>query len=80
MRRSQSGRFTSAVKAVCSSSRSARRLQATLSGLALIFLGWVAFATVNVIFKDRIIASKDHRYQQMRWADENRIADLQHIL
>jgi murein DD-endopeptidase MepM/ murein hydrolase activator NlpD len=52
-------------------------LQATLSGLALIFLGWVAFATVNVIFKDRIIASKDHRYQQMRWADENRIADLQ---
>jgi murein DD-endopeptidase MepM/ murein hydrolase activator NlpD len=52
-------------------------LQATLSGLALIFLGWVAFATVNVIFKDRIIASKDHRYQQMRWSDENRIADLQ---
>jgi murein DD-endopeptidase MepM/ murein hydrolase activator NlpD len=52
-------------------------LQATLSGLALIFLGWVAFASVNVIFKDRIIASKDHRYQQMRWADENRIADLQ---
>jgi murein DD-endopeptidase MepM/ murein hydrolase activator NlpD len=55
-------------------------LQATLSGLALIFLGWVAFATVNVIFKDRIIASKDHRYQQMRWADENRIADLQQSL
>ncbi|HTW35043.1 MAG TPA: M23 family metallopeptidase [Rhizomicrobium sp.] len=52
-------------------------LQATLSGLALIFLGWVAFASVNVIFKDRIIASKDHRYQQMRWSDENRIADLQ---
>ena len=52
-------------------------LQATLSGLALIFLGWVAFATVNVVFKDRIIANKDHRYQQMRWADENRIADLQ---
>jgi murein DD-endopeptidase MepM/ murein hydrolase activator NlpD len=52
-------------------------LQATLSGLALIFLGWVAFATVNVIFKDRIIAHKDHLYHQMRWADENRIADLQ---
>src|SRR5581483_3117792 len=30
-------------------------LQATLAGLTLIFLGWVAFATVNVIFKDRII-------------------------
>ena len=40
-------------------------LQATLASLTLIFLGWVAFATVNVIFKDRIIAAKDHRYQQM---------------
>ncbi len=52
-------------------------LQATLSGLALIFLGWVAFASVNVIFKDRIIAAKDHRYQQMQSAYENRVADLQ---
>ena len=52
-------------------------LQATLSGLALIFLGWVAFATVNVIFKDRIIATKDHRYQQMQSVYENRVADLQ---
>ncbi len=52
-------------------------LQATLSGLALIFLGWVAFATVNVIFKDRIIASKDHHYQAMQWAYENHLADLQ---
>ncbi len=52
-------------------------LQATLAGLSLIFLGWVAFATVNVIFKDRIIAAKDHRYQQMQSAYENRVADLQ---
>ncbi len=52
-------------------------LQATLAGLSLIFLGWVAFATVNVIFKDRIIAAKDHRYQQMQSAYENRITDLQ---
>jgi murein DD-endopeptidase MepM/ murein hydrolase activator NlpD len=52
-------------------------LQATLAGLSLIFLGWVAFATVNVIFKDRIIAAKDHRYQQMQAAYENRVADLQ---
>ena len=52
-------------------------LQATLAGLTLIFLGWVAFATVNVIFKDRIIAAKDHRYQQMQVAYENRVADLQ---
>ena len=52
-------------------------LQATLAGLTLIFLGWVAFATVNVIFKDRIIAAKDHRYQQMQAAYENRVSDLQ---
>ncbi len=52
-------------------------LQATLAGLTLIFLGWVAFATVNVIFKDRIIAAKDHRYQQMQQAYESRVADLQ---
>jgi murein DD-endopeptidase MepM/ murein hydrolase activator NlpD len=52
-------------------------LQATLAGLTLIFLGWVAFATVNVIFKDRIIAANDHRYQQMQAAYENRMANLQ---
>jgi len=52
-------------------------LQATLAGLSLVFLGWVAFSTVNVIFKDRIIATKDHRYQQMQSAYENRVADLQ---
>jgi hypothetical protein len=52
-------------------------LQATLSGLSLIFLGWVAFASVNVIFKDRIIAAKDHRYQQMQSTYENRVADQQ---
>ncbi|HWA30890.1 MAG TPA: peptidoglycan DD-metalloendopeptidase family protein [Rhizomicrobium sp.] len=52
-------------------------LQATMAGLALIFLGWVAFASVNVIFKDRIIAAKDHRYQTMQSTYENRVADLQ---
>ena len=52
-------------------------LQATLAGLSLIFLAWIAFATVNVIFKDRIIAAKDHRFQQMQSAYENRLADLQ---
>ena len=52
-------------------------LQATLAGLSLIFLGWVAFASVNVIFKDRIIAAKDHRYQQMQSTYEDRLADIQ---
>ncbi len=32
---------------------------------------------MNVVFKDRIIAAKDHRYQQMQSAYENRVADLQ---
>jgi murein DD-endopeptidase MepM/ murein hydrolase activator NlpD len=45
--------------------------------LTLIFLGWVAFATVNVVFKDRIIAAKEHNKQQMQAAYESRIADLQ---
>jgi murein DD-endopeptidase MepM/ murein hydrolase activator NlpD len=52
-------------------------LQATLAGLTLIFLGWVAFATVNVVFKDRIITAKDHRFQEMQAAYENRLSDLQ---
>jgi murein DD-endopeptidase MepM/ murein hydrolase activator NlpD len=52
-------------------------LQATCAGLSLIFLGWVAFASVNVIFKDRIIVARDHRFQQMQGSYENRIADLQ---
>jgi len=52
-------------------------LQATTAGLCFIFLTWVAFATVNVVFKDRIIAAKDHRYQEMQSAYESRLADLQ---
>lgn len=52
-------------------------LQATCAGLTLIFLMWVAFASVNVIFKDRIIAAKDHRYQMMQSTYENRVADQQ---
>ena len=77
MRRSPNVRFTSAVTAGCNSSRSEPRCRPPFPDWRLIFLGWVAFATVNVIFKDRIIASKDHRYQQMQWTYENRVADLQ---
>lgn len=51
--------------------------QATCAGLCLIFLGWVAFTSVNVVFKDRIIAARDHRYHQMQGSYENRVADLQ---
>lgn len=52
-------------------------LQATLAGLSLILLFWLAFTSVNVIFKDRIIAAKDHRYQTMQSNYETRVADLQ---
>ena len=40
--------------------------QLLLFSLALVFLAWASFATVNVIFKDRIIAAADHRYQNMQ--------------
>lgn len=52
-------------------------LQATMAGLSLLFLGWVSFTSVNVLFKDRIIDAKNHRYQQMQSNYESRIADLQ---
>ena len=52
-------------------------LQVTGTGLLVIFLGWVAFASVNVIFKDRIIEAKDNRYAQMRSAYESQLSDMQ---
>jgi len=52
-------------------------LQATLAGLVLIFLGWVAFATVNVVFRDRIVAARDEHFREMQSAYESRLADLQ---
>ncbi len=52
-------------------------LQATLAAGGLLFVGWVAFASVNVLFKDHIIAAKETRFQQMQAAYENRVADLQ---
>ena len=36
-----------------------RWIQATLAFLMLIFLGWVAFATVNVLFTDRLVSARD---------------------
>jgi murein DD-endopeptidase MepM/ murein hydrolase activator NlpD len=53
------------------------KMQATLAAVGLVFFGWVAFASVNVIFKDRILASKERHLAQMQTAYENRIADLQ---
>jgi len=53
------------------------QMQAVFAAIALVFLGWVAFTSVNVIFKDRILAAKEHRFDQMQTSYENRIADLQ---
>ena len=52
-------------------------MQVILAGAGLLFLGWVAFTSVNVIFKDRIIAAKERHFVEMQSAYENRIADLQ---
>jgi murein DD-endopeptidase MepM/ murein hydrolase activator NlpD len=54
-----------------------RGLQATVAGLLAIFLAWVSFSTVTVVFKDRIIAAEDHRFQATQVAFESQIAALQ---
>jgi len=51
--------------------------QAAISGLGAIFLAWAAFSTVNVVFKDRIIAAKDHRFQRMQNEFEDKLTALQ---
>ena len=52
-------------------------MQAVCAGAGVLFLSWVAFTSVNVIFKDRIIAAKERHFEQMQASYENRIADLQ---
>jgi murein DD-endopeptidase MepM/ murein hydrolase activator NlpD len=52
-------------------------MQAICAGAGLVVLGWVAFTSVNVIFKDRIIAAKERHFVEMQSSYENRIADLQ---
>ena len=39
------------------------QMQAITAGISLLFLGWVAFTSVNVIFKDRILGAKEERLQ-----------------
>jgi hypothetical protein len=52
-------------------------MQAIFAGIAILFLGWVAFTSVNVIFKDRILAAKERHFDEMQSFYEGRIADLQ---
>src|SRR5688572_20242876 len=51
--------------------------QAIAAGASLLCLGWVAFTTVNVVFKDRIISAKERHFEQMQTSYEGRIAELQ---
>jgi murein DD-endopeptidase MepM/ murein hydrolase activator NlpD len=51
--------------------------QAVAAGASLLCLGWVAFTTVNVVFKDRIISGKERHFEQMQTSYEGRIAELQ---
>lgn len=51
--------------------------QTFFATIALAFVGWIAFASVNVVFKEQIIASKDRRYVKMQGAYEERMAQLQ---
>lgn len=51
--------------------------QSILAGASLLCLGWVAFTTVNVVFKDRIITAKERHFEQMQTSYEGRIAELQ---
>jgi murein DD-endopeptidase MepM/ murein hydrolase activator NlpD len=51
--------------------------QIALTCLLFVFLGWVAYASVNVVFKDQIIAAKDARFVSMQKAYESRISKQQ---
>ncbi len=51
--------------------------QAVFAGIAFLFFSWIAFSSVNVVFKQQIIASKEQRFIKMQGAYEERMAQLQ---
>ena len=51
--------------------------QTLLAAIALFFFGWVAYASVNVVFKEQIIAAKDQRLAKIQASYEERLAQLQ---
>jgi murein DD-endopeptidase MepM/ murein hydrolase activator NlpD len=51
--------------------------QMTVAGATLFILGWVAYASVVVIFKEQIITAKDQRYASMQAAYEGRVSQMQ---
>jgi murein DD-endopeptidase MepM/ murein hydrolase activator NlpD len=57
-----------------------RRTQVLFAACTLTFLGWVAFASVNVIFKENIIVAKDQKFTVMETSYEQRMSDMQSAL
>ncbi len=55
----------------------AARTQIVLIAGTLSFLSWVAFTSVNVVFKDQIIEAKDRRFNEMQANFETRVNRLQ---
>lgn len=51
--------------------------QVALLIVTLAFLGWVAYASVNVVFKEQIISAKERNLVAMQANYENRIAEAQ---
>jgi murein DD-endopeptidase MepM/ murein hydrolase activator NlpD len=51
--------------------------QMTVAFASLFVLGWVAYSSVVVIFKEQIITAKNQRYASMQMAYEGRISQMQ---
>ena len=49
----------------------------TVAFASLFVLGWVAYSSVVVIFKEQIITAKNQRYASMQAAYEGRISQMQ---
>ncbi len=52
-------------------------VQVSLLVVSLGFLCWVAFASVNVVFKDQIIAAKEERFNSMEAAFQGKLSEMQ---
>lgn len=51
--------------------------QMTIAFGSLVVLGWVAYSSVVVIFKEQIITAKDQRYASMQSTYEGRVSQMQ---
>lgn len=53
------------------------RAQIGLLVLTFAFLGWVAYASVNAVFKDQIIRARERHFSTIQAAYEGRLAEMQ---